>query len=77
MNLKTLALATLAAAIATGCVNRDAQEQAKKTQAIVTSSKKSVTVEPAITRDISETLQVTGELTTSHPRSVVAWCRSM
>lgn len=72
MNLKTLALAALAAAIATGCVNRDAQEQAKKTQAIVTSSKKSVTVEPAITRDISETLQVTGELTTSQDSVVGA-----
>lgn len=72
MNLKTLAIAALAATIATGCVNRQAQEQAKKTQEIVTSPKKSVTVEAASTRDISETLEVTGELTTSQDSVVGA-----
>lgn len=65
MNLKTLAFAALAIVVAGGCVNRSAQEQAKKTQAIVTSPKKSVTVEDIATRDISETLEITGELATS------------
>lgn len=65
MNLKTLAIAALAAALAGGCVNRASQAQAKKTQAIVTSPKKSVTVAPVVTRDIAETIEVTGELATS------------
>lgn len=72
MNLKTLAIAALAAALAGGCVNRGAQVQAKKTQEIVTSPKKSVTVADVTTRDISETLEITGELTTSQDGQIGA-----
>lgn len=72
MNLKTIALAALAAALSVGCVNRAAQEQAKKTQAIVTSPKKAVAVEDVQSRDIDETLEVTGELATSQDVQVGA-----
>ncbi len=53
------------ALVATGCVNRAAQEQAKKTEEIVTNPKVSVSVGVVATRSVSETQEITGEVTTS------------
>lgn len=57
---------------APSCVNRAAQVQAKKTQAIVTDPKKMVTLAPAETRSLSETLEITGEVTTANDTQVGA-----
>jgi HlyD family secretion protein len=72
VNGKTLILIALAAVMAGGCVNRAAQQQAKRTQAIVTDQTKVVTTSPALTKTLYETLPITGEVTTSEDASVGA-----
>lgn len=72
MNWKTLLIAAMAVVSAGGCVNRAAQEQAKRTQAIVTDQTKEVAVSPAISKSITETLPITGEVTTSEDVSIGA-----
>jgi HlyD family secretion protein len=72
MNTRTILVISLAVMSGAGCVNRAAQEQAKKTQAIVTDPKKTVKVAPATTKTLSETLEITGEVTTSSDTQVGA-----
>ncbi len=72
MNWKTLLIAAMAVVVSGGCVNRAAQQQAKRTQAIVTDQTKEVAVEPAISKTLTETLPITGEVTTSDDASVGA-----
>jgi RND family efflux transporter MFP subunit len=45
-----------------GCVNRTSQEQAKRTEAIVTDSVPVVTTEAARTQTLSDSLEITGEI---------------
>lgn len=63
---------SLIAVAAGGCVNRGAQEQAKKTQEIVTNPKISVVLAKAESRSISDMLEITGEVTTSNDSVVGA-----
>lgn len=70
-NFVWLGIAVLAIA-STGCVDRNRQEQAKKTQELVTNSTVAVQTQPVQVRTIGETLSVTGELTTSEDTQVGA-----
>ncbi len=72
MKTQTILVISLAVIAGSGCVNRAAQEQAKKTQAIVTDPKKSVAVAKAETMTLRETLEITGEVTTANDTLVGA-----
>ncbi len=72
MNSRTILVVSLVAIVGSGCVNRAAQEQAKKTQEIVTDPKKSVSVAKSKTMTLRETLEITGEVTTSNDTQVGA-----
>jgi len=61
---------SLAVVAGTGCVNRKAQEQAKRTQEIVTDQTREVEVQPASSRTLEETLPITGEVTTAADANV-------
>lgn len=64
---------TLTAALAlTGCVDRQAQQQAKVTQKIITDPTQVVTVESVMPQAVSETLEITGELATGQDTQVGA-----
>lgn len=65
MNWKTLLILSLAVVAGTGCVDRAAQAQAKRTQEIVTDQTKEVSVQPATTKTLEETLPITGEVATA------------
>ncbi len=53
-----------------GCVDRKAQEQAKVTQTIVTNPLKIVSVQPAQTQNVAETLEITGQVVTTDDTQV-------
>lgn len=72
MNGKTLLILAIAISLAPGCVNRNAQAQAKRTQTIVTDQTKEVQVASAETRDLEETLPITGEVATSEDANIGA-----
>lgn len=72
MNWKTLLILSLTVTSGVGCVNRAAQEQAKRTQKIVTDQTKEVQVVPATTKTLEETLPITGEVATSEDASIGA-----
>ncbi len=55
-----------------GCVNRDAQKQAKETEAIVSDPAVSVAVKPASVETVSQTLEITGSVTTGSDAQVGA-----
>ena len=55
-----------------GCVDRNKQAQAKKTQELVTNPVRPVTVEPVEFRTVNDTLNVTGEVTTSQDSQIGA-----
>lgn len=55
-----------------GCVNREAQKQAKRTEALVSDPTVPVSVERVTTREMTETLEITGALTTSEDSIVGA-----
>ncbi len=65
-------LACLALLPLTGCVNRDAQAQAKRTQAVLDDPVIPVTVETVATRPFIEMLEITGALTSSDDTQVTA-----
>lgn len=67
-----LALAFVPAVLLCGCVNREAQRQAKRTEAILQDATRPVKVRPVSLQPISETLDVTGEVTTSQDAQVGA-----
>lgn len=68
MSSRTFLFASLLALVAlplTGCVNRAAQEQAKRTEAITKDKTVPVKIEPVRGRSIAETLSINGNLSTS------------
>jgi HlyD family secretion protein len=64
-----IALAAIVLAMS-GCVDRGKQAQAKKTQELISSPVRPVTVEPVQIKSVSQTLSVTGEVTTSQDTQV-------
>jgi HlyD family secretion protein len=67
-----IALLALVVVFSAGCVDRAKQDQAKRTQQIVSDPTTAVQVEAAKTQSLTETLQVTGEVTTSQDSQVGA-----
>ncbi len=65
MKQRLLILGLIATLVSTGCVNRDAQKQALKTQEIVSDPTTLVEVKPAVSLTLTESLPITGEVTTS------------
>ena len=53
----------------TGCVNRQAQEHAKKTAALLGDPVRVVTVQPISTTTLTETLTITGDVTAGEDAS--------
>lgn len=62
---RSIIVAGFAALVATGCVNREAQQQAKQTAAIVQDPVKVVSVQPVGTQAVSETLEISGQMVTA------------
>jgi len=56
----------------TGCVNRPAQEQAKKTAETLADPSHAVTVQPAATATVTETVEVTGDVTAAEDTTIGA-----
>jgi RND family efflux transporter MFP subunit len=71
MNWKFLPL-VLAAIFAAGCVDRNAQQQAKRTETLVSDQTVPVIVAKVATADLAETLEITGSFTTAEDTSVGA-----
>lgn len=67
-----IALLALVMVSSAGCVNRAKQDQAKRTQDIVSDPSIAVELQTAKTQSLTETLQVTGEVTTSQDSQVGA-----
>ncbi|MBI1755865.1 MAG: efflux RND transporter periplasmic adaptor subunit [Fimbriimonas ginsengisoli] len=63
---------SLLALVAAGCVDRGAQERAKKTQQMLSDPTKSVLVMTARTQPIDETMEITGQVTTTQDSQVGA-----
>lgn len=70
MNKSTWMVMALAALAVGGCVNRPAQEQAKRTEAILRDPTKPVTVELVSTRTVRDMLEITGQVTTGEDVTV-------
>lgn len=70
MKFRSYWMIGLLAVAGVGCVNRAAQDQAKKTQAIVTNPKKTVSVAKAETRTVTESMEITGEVATGEDAQV-------
>lgn len=68
--LRMLLLICLVVVVATGCVDRAAQQQAKRTQAIVTNPVMPVDATPVRLQTLTQNLELTGELTTSDETNV-------
>src|SRR4051812_22758819 len=64
-----IALAALLLA-STGCVDRSKQAQAKKTQELIENPVRPVTVQPVELKTVSQTLAITGDVTTSQDTQV-------
>jgi HlyD family secretion protein len=62
--------ATAALLASTGCVNRNAQEQAKRTASIVTDPTPVVDVQPVRLETVSDQLEITGDITTGEDTSI-------
>lgn len=69
---RQLALLLAGLSLLGGCVNRDAQKQAKRTEAIVSDTTVAVTAEPASLGTVSQTLEITGAITTADDTTVGA-----
>jgi len=66
MNWKrAIILVAIAAVASTGCVNRAAQLQAKRTQQIITDPVTPVEATPVVARNLTQTIEITGTATTS------------
>ena len=70
--MRTLFFIAAAATLLTtaGCVDRQQQKQAKRTQVILGDQTKPVSVMPVSTQTISETLEITGDLTTAFDATI-------
>src|SRR5436190_770093 len=66
-----VAMAVLALSLV-GCVDRTKQAQAKKTQELVMNPIRPVTVQPVQFKTVSQSLNVTGEVTTSQDTNLGA-----
>jgi HlyD family secretion protein len=66
----TLTTTAVIALAMTGCVDRQAQKQAQKTQELVNNPTRAVSVQPAKTQALVEYLNITGSVTTSEDTSV-------
>ncbi len=60
------------ALVAVGCVDRQAQQQAKATQKIISDPTQVISVMPVITQPLSETLEITGQVTSGEDAAVGA-----
>ena len=65
LTLARLALAAILPLAALGCVDRDAQKLAAQTSQIVTAPEKTVRIEQPKVETIEETIDVSGDVTTS------------
>lgn len=65
-------LLVAASLLASGCVNRAAQQQAKRTEAQVSDPVRVVKTQPVATSDLTETLEITGQVTTSDDAQIGA-----
>jgi RND family efflux transporter MFP subunit len=73
MNWKwTLIVTALAAVASSGCVNRAAQAQAKRTEQIVTDPNTPVEATPVVAQNMVQTIEITGSATTSSDTTVAA-----
>lgn len=72
IHLRTFIGIAIAGLSLAGCVDRQAQQQAKTTAAIVTNPVQTVSVEPARETTLSRTLEVTGQVTTSQDYEIGA-----
>lgn len=66
-----IVLSVLALAAA-GCVDREAQKQAKRTEALVSDPTVPVSVTPVVRTDVSESLEITGSITTEEVTTIGA-----
>jgi len=69
--ISTALVLTLALVLG-GCVDRQAEKQAKATQAIVSDPTQVISVAPIVPTSLSDTLEITGQVTTSEDASVGA-----
>jgi HlyD family secretion protein len=72
MHLRFVILSALALTTLGGCVDRQAQQQAKATAAIVSNPVQTVAVKPATETTLIQTLEVQGQVTTSEDSQVGA-----
>lgn len=63
---------TSAALISSGCVDRQAQQQAKATQKIVSDPTQVISVTPVVPRPLAQTLEITGDVTSGQDAQVGA-----
>jgi HlyD family secretion protein len=68
----SIALTLTTALVLSGCVDRQAQDQAKATQKIISDPTQVIAVMPVAPESISETLEITGEITTGADSEVGA-----
>lgn len=70
MNHRFLPLALVALALAGGCVDREKQTQAKETAKVINDPTVEVVARPAATKNLQQTIVVTGDVTTSDDTQV-------
>lgn len=70
MNPRSIPLALIALAFVGGCVDRQAQSQAKETAQVINDPTVEVVAQPATTKDLQQTIVVTGDVTTSDDTQV-------
>lgn len=70
MNSRILLFSALALVGAAGCVNRQAQDQARKTAEVINDPTVQVVAQPAATKTLQQTVLVTGDVTTSEDTNV-------
>ena len=71
-SLMFLAAGALVLSAATGCVDRAAQEQGKKTAKVLNDKVRPVTTQPAVATSLRETLEVTGDIVAGEDTTVGA-----
>lgn len=72
IELRNLAVASIAGLLLAGCVDRQAQKLAAQTAKIVTDPVQTVAIEPAHTTSLARDLEITGQVTTSEDSQVGA-----
>ena len=69
---RVLILLAVGAVMSAGCVNRAAQEQAKRTQKIVTDPVTPVNAVPVVAKNLTQTIDISGEAATSDDTTLAA-----